>query len=61
MDRQAWIAIALCIAGLIAWQVYMVKHPAVPPARALASPSPARDRSAGRRRRTGCSHAGRFA
>ncbi len=41
MDRQAWIAIALCIAGLIAWQVYMVKHPAVPPARALASPSPA--------------------
>ncbi len=40
MDRQAWIAIALCIAGLIAWQVYMVKHPAVPPARALASPSP---------------------
>ena len=41
MDRQAWIAITLCIAGLIAWQVYMVKNPAVPPARALASPSPA--------------------
>lgn len=41
MDRQAWIAITLCIAGLIAWQVYMVKHPAVPPARALPSPSPA--------------------
>ena len=41
MDRQAWIAITLCIAGLIAWQVYMVKHPTVPPARALASPSPA--------------------
>ncbi|MEO8044373.1 MAG: membrane protein insertase YidC, partial [Spartobacteria bacterium] len=41
MDRQAWIAIALCIAGLIGWQVYMVKHPAVPPAKVLASPSPA--------------------
>ena len=26
MDRQAWIAITLCIIGLIAWQVYMVKQ-----------------------------------
>ncbi len=41
MDRQAWIAITLCIIGLVAWQVYMVKHPAVPPAKVLASPSPA--------------------
>ena len=41
MDRQAWIAITLCIIGLIAWQVYMVKHPTVPPAKVLASPSPA--------------------
>ena len=28
MDRQAWIAITLCVIGLVAWQVYMVKHPA---------------------------------
>ncbi|HEY3662942.1 MAG TPA: membrane protein insertase YidC [Chthoniobacterales bacterium] len=40
MDRQAWIAITLCILGLIGWQVYMVKHPTVPPAKVLASPSP---------------------
>nr|MBA3650291.1 membrane protein insertase YidC [Chthoniobacterales bacterium] len=40
MDRQAWIAIALCIAGLIGWQVYMVKHPTVPPAKVVAAPSP---------------------
>jgi YidC/Oxa1 family membrane protein insertase len=41
MDRQAWIAITLCIIGLIAWQVYMVKHPAPVP-KVLASPSPGR-------------------
>jgi len=41
MDRQAWIAITLCIIGLIAWQVYMVKHPAPVPPKVLASPSPA--------------------
>ncbi|MEP6975808.1 MAG: membrane protein insertase YidC, partial [Spartobacteria bacterium] len=41
MDRQAWIAITLCIVGLIAWQVYMVKHPAPVPAKVLASPTPA--------------------
>ncbi|MDQ3197609.1 MAG: membrane protein insertase YidC, partial [Verrucomicrobiota bacterium] len=40
MDRQAWIAVALCIIGLIAWQVYMVKHPAPVRPKALASPSP---------------------
>ena len=40
MDRQAWIATTLCILGLIGWQVYMVKHPAPTPARALASPTP---------------------
>ena len=41
MDRQAWIAVTLCIIGLIAWQIYAVKHPAPVPPRALASPSPA--------------------
>jgi YidC/Oxa1 family membrane protein insertase len=37
MDRQAWIAIALCILGLIGWQVYTVSHP---PARVQAVASP---------------------
>ena len=41
MDRQAWIAVTLCIIGLIAWQVYMAKHPAPVPAKISASPSPA--------------------
>ena len=41
MDRQAWIAITLCIIGLIVWQVYMAKHPPPPlPARVTPSPSP---------------------
>ena len=39
MDRQAWIAVTLCIIGLIAWQVYMAKHPAPVPAKISASPS----------------------
>jgi YidC/Oxa1 family membrane protein insertase len=40
MDRQAWIAISLCVAGLIGWQVYVTKH--YPPAktRLAASPTP---------------------
>ena len=33
MDRQAWIAITLCVIGLVAWQVYVVKHPAPVPAK----------------------------
>ena len=41
MDRQAWIAVTLCIIGLIAWQVYMTQHAAVPPGRAAASPTAA--------------------
>ncbi|MGI8821486.1 MAG: membrane protein insertase YidC [Chthoniobacterales bacterium] len=47
MDRQAWIAVSLCVLGLIGWQVYMTSHaprvPAVPPPGAelaAASPSP---------------------
>ena len=39
MDRQAWIAITLCVIGLIGWQVYVAKN--TPPIRpALTSPSP---------------------
>ncbi len=38
MDRQAWIAVTLCVLGLIAWQFYMTSHP---PARTIASPTPA--------------------
>ena len=41
MDRQAWIAVTLCIIGLVAWQVYMAKHPAPVPAKISVSPSPA--------------------
>ena len=40
MDRQAWVAIILCIIGLAAWQVYVVKHTPPVPAKVLASPSP---------------------
>ena len=41
MDRQAWIAVTLCIIGLVAWQVYMAKHPVPVPTKISASPSPA--------------------
>src|SRR2546425_11245293 len=40
MDRQAWVAIILCIIGLAAWQVYVAKHTPPVPAQVLASPSP---------------------
>jgi YidC/Oxa1 family membrane protein insertase len=41
MDRQAWIAVTLCIIGLVAWFGYNTTHP--PPARvpAAISPTPA--------------------
>ena len=39
MDRQAWIAITLCIVGLIAWQVYTFQHPS-PRMPVRATPSP---------------------
>lgn len=50
MDRQAWIAVTLCVLGLIGWQFYMASHrpvPVVAPAAsspaeiAAASPTPA--------------------
>jgi len=40
MDRQAWIAITLCVLGLIGWQVYTVSHPPPPRVPVLTSPSP---------------------
>jgi YidC/Oxa1 family membrane protein insertase len=39
MDRQAWIAIALCVLGLIGWQVYTVSHPP-PRVQAIVLPTP---------------------
>jgi YidC/Oxa1 family membrane protein insertase len=39
MDRQAWIAVTLCVLGLIGWQFYMTSH--TPPLPAVASPTPA--------------------
>src|SRR3954469_23737871 len=40
MDRQAWIAVSLCVLGLVGWQIYTVSHapPRVPVA---VSPTPA--------------------
>ncbi len=37
MDRTAWIAVALCVIGLVAWQFYMTSHAP----RMLPAPSPA--------------------
>src|SRR6476620_8393683 len=47
MDRQAWIAVSLCVVGLVVWQVYMTQHaPRVPvPVTATAGPSPAPESS----------------
>ena len=42
MDRQAWIAVTICVLGLIGWQVYMTSYaPRVAPAPVVASPSAA--------------------
>ena len=41
MDRQAWIAVTLCVLGLVGWQVYSLQHPAPRmPARVAASATP---------------------
>jgi YidC/Oxa1 family membrane protein insertase len=40
MDRQAWIAITLCVIGFVALQVYNAKHAPPPPVRAAVSPTP---------------------
>ncbi|HEY2614208.1 MAG TPA: membrane protein insertase YidC [Chthoniobacterales bacterium] len=40
MDRQAWVAITLCVLGLIAWQIYVAKHPPPAPLPVSASAPP---------------------
>src|SRR5436190_296120 len=40
MDRQAWVAIILCLLVLAAWQVYVAKYAPPVPAKVLASPRP---------------------
>src|SRR5437773_12504824 len=41
MDRTAWIAITLCVLGLIAWEIWIARQPVPPPAVATApSPTP---------------------
>jgi YidC/Oxa1 family membrane protein insertase len=32
MDRTAWIAVTLCVIGLVLWQIYLVKQPPPRPA-----------------------------
>src|SRR4051812_23875899 len=39
MDRQAWIAIALCVLGLIGWYAYTATH-LPPPAPVQPRPTP---------------------
>jgi YidC/Oxa1 family membrane protein insertase len=38
MDRTAWIAITLCVLGLIAWEIWIARQPLPPPGIATASP-----------------------
>jgi YidC/Oxa1 family membrane protein insertase len=38
MDRTAWIAIALCVIGLVLWELYLVKQ--TPPSRAPVTTAP---------------------
>src|SRR3954452_20362398 len=38
MDRQAWIAVTLCVLGLLGWYGYTASH--MPPPRQAAFPSP---------------------
>src|SRR5438309_909702 len=38
MDRTAWIAVALCVVGLVVWELYLVKQ--TPPRRTPETPGP---------------------
>src|SRR5438094_8734435 len=38
MDRTAWIAVALCVVGLVLWELYLVKQ--TPPRRAPVPTAP---------------------
>jgi YidC/Oxa1 family membrane protein insertase len=40
MDRQAWIAVTLCVIGFVALQVYNAKQMPPPPVRAAVAPTP---------------------
>ena len=40
MDRTAWIAITLCVVGLVVWQIYMMKHPTPVPVRTTPASTP---------------------
>lgn len=39
MDRQAWIAITLCVVGLIAWKIYVDKYAPRPVPQVAATPA----------------------
>src|SRR5215475_10708423 len=38
MDRTAWIVVALCVVGLVVWEVYLAKQMAPRPAPVAAAP-----------------------
>src|SRR6266581_3217111 len=38
MDRTAWIVVALCVVGLVVWEMYLAKHMAPRPALVTATP-----------------------
>src|SRR5262249_48363699 len=39
MDRTAWIVVALCVVGLVIWEIYLAKQMAPRPAPVTSSPS----------------------
>src|SRR5437868_11900033 len=43
MDRTAWIVVAVCVLGLVAWEIYIAKQrlPRPAPADAILTPTPA--------------------
>src|SRR6266516_466461 len=41
MDRTAWIAVALCVIGLVLWQIYLVKQTPPRPAPVKVAPEQA--------------------
>ena len=43
MDRTAWIVVAVCVLGLVAWEIYVAKQrlPRPAPAGAILTPTPA--------------------
>src|SRR4029434_7404736 len=41
MDRTAWIVVALCVVGLVVWEMYLAKQMAPRPAPITAAPGQA--------------------